>query len=83
MQWPRIFKALTGRRHGRLVQKSPCGRGRRNDADAGLSSDELQFLRDPWKTSRHILVAGERMGACHVRLLDETDKEERHATQRH
>ena len=30
-----------------------------------------------------ILVAVERMGACHVRLLDETDKEELHATKRH
>ena len=27
--------------------------------------------------------AAERMGSWHVRLLDETDKEERHATERH
>ena len=27
--------------------------------------------------------AAGRMDACHVRLLDETDKKERHATKRH
>ena len=30
-----------------------------------------------------VCFAAERMGSWHVRLWDETDKEERHATERH